>query len=450
MVSNFKVKNFWLAFFITISVLAIALSVYFAVSHNVQMSKIKSNTISNENVYKRRVENGYRQTLYTIEDSLKNLDADLGKTALSNDASMQTERLLNVVSQANNLSASIAHLPVTASENLDKIETFANQTGDYAVSLIKRLQQGEKLTAKDKATLISLDATCSSLYCKVKEFADSQQSLMLVDKLFADGSGAMGDFIDSIDSKVFEYEKLIYDGPYSDSVEDGALQCKDAISVEKGQELIKQKFDATTIKFVQKVQNKGLTYVYDVQTKDGDGRVVLACDGRLAEYELTPNQACKYNIDSNQAIAVAQDFCKKHGFDVQAIWVSALEDDVIYVNLAPVVDGAVIYCDLVKVAVSCNGLVVGAETRAYLTNCNSHKVTFGAVGKDEVVKNIDAGIKVANVRKAIVNKLGKEYACWEVEGTFAGNQYFIYVDSSSGKEVDIFKVIQGTEGHTVL
>ena len=104
------------------------------------------------------------------------------------------------------------------------------------------------------------------------------------------------------------------------------MQCKDAISVEKGQELIKQKFDATTIKFVQKVQNKGLTYVYDVQTKDGDGRVVLACDGRLAEYELTPNQACKYNIDSNQAIAVAQDFCKKHSKTTVSLTNGELQD----------------------------------------------------------------------------------------------------------------------------
>lgn len=449
MVSSFKSKNIWLAFFITLSVLAIALSIYFVVSHQRQLSQIRSNVISNENVYKRRVENGYRQTLYIVEDSLKNLDADLGKTALSNDSAMQTERLLNVVSQANNLSASVAHLPIGASENLDKIETFANQTGDYAISLIKKLQQGEGLTAKDKAALVSLDCTCSSLYHGIKEFSDRQQSQMLVDKLFADGSGAMSDFVDSIDSQVFEYEKIIYDGPYSDSVNNEGLVCGKSISVDDGKSIIKKSFGATEVSFVGKMQNNGLTYLYDIKNKDGNGRVVLACDGRLVEYELSPNQACKYDIDSKQAIAVAEEFCKKHGFEVKAIWVSALADDVIYVNLAPIVDDAVIYCDLVKVAVSCKGLVVGAETRAYLTNHHNHSVTFGKVSKQDAVKAM-TGVKVANVRKAIVNKLGKEYACWEIEGVFEGNQYFVYVDSNSGKEVDIFKVVQGTEGHTVL
>jgi germination protein YpeB len=170
----------------------------------------------------------------------------------------------------------------------------------------------------------------------------------------------------------------------------------------------------------------------------------------LVEYEFVPNQDCKYTIDSNQASAVAQKFCRQHGFDVQPVWVSALADDVIYVNLAPILDGAVVYCDLVKVAVSCNGLVVGAETRAYLSNYHSHDVSFGKLSQKEATNALDANLKVANVRKAIVNKLGKDYACWEVEGNFDGNQYFVYVDSNTGKEVEIFKVIQGTEGHTVM
>lgn len=449
MISNFKVKNFWLAFFITIAVLAIALSVFFAVSHQIELAKIKSNVITNENVYKRKVENNYRQALYTVEDSLKNLDASLGKASLSNDVTMQTEMLLNVVSQANNLSSSIAHLPVAASENLDKMETFANQAGDFAISVIKRLQQGEKLTAKDKAALIGLDVTCSSLYYSIKEFVDKEQGQMLVDRLFADGSGAVDSLVGSIDSQVFEYEKLIYDGPYSDSINQETLKCDKTIDVAEGNDIVKRLFEATNVNFVGKVNDNGLTYVYDIESKHGKGRVVIACDGRLVEYELSPSKSCKCNISSQQAIAVAEAFCKKHGFDVEAIWVSALSDDVIYVNLAPMLDGAIVYCDLVKVAVGGDGLVVGAETRAYLTNHHAHNVTFGAIEKQEAVKAVD-GVKVANVRKAVINKRGKEYACWEIEGSFEGNQYYVYVDSNSGKEIEIFKVIEGTEGHTVM
>ena len=450
MQTNIKLKNFWLAFFITISVLATALAIFFAVSSNKKVHDIKSNVISNDNVYKRRIENNYKQTLYTIEDSLKNLDSDLGKVALSNDGAMQTERLLKVVSQSNNLSASFAHLPLNASENLDKIETFANQTGDYAISLIKKLQQGNNLSTDDKKALISLDKTCSSLYKSVKEFVDGQENQVLVDKLFADGTGAIGDFVDGIESQVFEYEKLIYDGPFSDTIKQSALKCGKALSIYEGGQIVKQKFDADSVQFEGKVQDKGLTYVYSVQTANGVGRVVLACDGKLVEYDFVPNKQCKYNIDSKQAIYVAQQFCNRLGFDVEPVWVSALSDDVIYVNLAPIVDDAVVYCDLVKVAVSCNGLVVGAETRAYLSNYHTHDIKFGNITKEQISSKMDKSINVVGVRKAIVNKLGKDYACWEVEATFEGNQYFIYVDSNSGKEVEIFRVIEGTEGHTVL
>ncbi len=447
--TKFNIKNFWLTFFITVAVLAISLSVYFCISYQRELANIKSNVVTNESFYKRRVENAYRQNLYNIEDSLKNLDANLGKTALSNDSSMQTDRLLNIVSQANNLSSNVANLPVTASENLDKIEAFANQLGDYSISLVKRLQSGDKLTAKDKATLLSLDATCNSLYNGVKDFTNGEQSQLLVDKLFADGSGAISNFVDNIDSKVFEYEKLIYDGPYSDAVEKQSLQCSTAVSIEEGVKIVKDKFNATKVEFISEIKNNGVFYLYNISMSSGNGRVMLACNGSLAELELTPNQQCKYNIDSECAMDVAKQFCQKQGFDVEPIWVSALSDDVIYVNLAPIKDEAVIYCDLVKVAVSCNGMVIGAETRAYLTNHHNHNVKFGSVTMEQATESMK-GLKVANVRKAVVNKLGKEYACWEVEGDFEGNQYFVYIDSTTGKEIDIFRVIEGTEGHTVL
>ena len=149
-------------------------------------------------------------------------------------------------------------------------------------------------------------------------------------------------------------------------------------------------------------------------------------------------------------MSVAKQFCKSHGFDVEPVWVSALADDVIYVNLAPIVNDAIIYCDLVKVAVSCNGVIVGAETRAYLTNHHNHNIKFGKLTKDDAVGALDNAVKVTNVCKAVVNKQGQEYACWEVEGMFGGNQYYVYIDSTSGKEVEIFRVIEGTEGHTVM
>ena len=448
--TKFNVKNFWIALFVTLAVLSMALAVYFAVTTDSKLSQIKSNVISDENYFKQKVDNLYRQTLYGVEDSLKNLDADLSKVALSNSKAMQTDRLLNVVAQANNLTADVSHLPVSYGENLSKLEKFANQTADFSVSLIKKLNNGQSLTDEDKAMLLSLDAVCSSLHGSVNEFLYKNQGSSIVDATFMDGAGPINNLVNGVENQVFEYEKLIYDGPYSDSIKQAQIPCAKAISVEEGKSIVEKSFGATAVNFVSKVNDKGVMYLYDIKTSEGNGRVSLVCDGRLAEYEFAPNYACKYQIDSSTAMKVAKNFCKQQGFDVEPVWVSALDDSVIYVNLAPLVDNAVVYSDLVKVAVSCNGLVVGAETRAYLTNHQNHNVTFGKLSVEDVVKQINGDLSVVSTRKAIVNKGGNDFACWEVCGDFNNSRYYIYVDSATGNEIEIFRVVEGTEGHTVM
>ena len=59
-------------------------------------------------------------------------------------------------------------------------------------------------------------------------------------------------------------------------------------------------------------------------------------------------------------------------------------------------------------------------------------------------------MKVKNSNLALVPKGEKEVLCFEFECVMDDEQYFVYIDANTLNEVDIFKVIKGTEGYTVM
>ena len=55
-----------------------------------------------------------------------------------------------------------------------------------------------------------------------------------------------------------------------------------------------------------------------------------------------------------------------------------------------------------------------------------------------------------NVNMALVPKNDDEILCFEFECEADGEQYFVFINADTLEETDIFKVIKGTEGYTVM
>ena len=243
--------------------------------------------------------------------------------------------------------------------------------------------------------------------------------------------------------EVFTYEKLIYDGPFSDSMEKN-VTVPVTVSYRDGLETAKKVFGGEVV-FAGK-SGDGQYLIYSVN--DGQGRVLIAADGKVAEGELRSTSEGEAKVNSRQCIESAEKLCKNLGMDVSAIWVSKEQDNITYVNLAPVVNGIIVYPDIVKVAVDCvSGNPVGIEARSYVANHRDREGLTMADMPDNL--SSDRGYEVISVKKALVEKNDKEYLCYQLECNKDGNQYFVYLDNG-GHEVEIFKVVKGTEGYTVM
>lgn len=440
------IKNFWMIFFGVVALLAIAAAVTLGVVMNSRMAQMKLSTVTDENTYKVAQENNYRRALYAACDSMKNLDANLGKAAISQSAANQTQMLTNVIIHANHVNQNLANLPIADSDNLSSCQKFVNQTQDYAAYLLKKLANGEELSASERTALMSLDAVATNVYNVLEDYANSDSGMFITN---GNGMGNFGDLTDSFDQveqNSFTYEKLIYDGPFSDSVEQKVLKTDKTVSTKKGSEIVAELFGENTFK--SKIDNKGTWYSYELE----NGRVLLAADGRVAQYEAyNESDMSGKALKKEDCIASAEEFCQKLGYDVKGVWVSKTQDETTYVNCATVQDGVIVYPDLIKVAVdSYSGKVVGMEAKAYLFNHTDWKVDFGSVSEKDAQKAVDAGLNVTNVAKSLIEKDGKHYLAYEFQCQAGKRQYYVYVDSETGKEVEIFKVIENTEGYTVM
>lgn len=442
---NNSIKNFWTIFFGVIALLAIASAIVIGVVAANKIAFMRMSVVDDENSYKVSQENGYRSSLYLACDSMKNLDANLGKIAVSNDTAHQTQMLAKVVIHANQVNQSLSNLPFAESDKLASCQKFVNQTQDYATYLLGKLSRGEVLTADERVALKSLDAVATNLYDFLQEYASSDSGLFMTNGNGLNNVGSLSDSFDEVDDNAFAYEKLIYDGPFSDSIEEKVLKTDKTVSAEEGGKIVSELFGEN--KFVSEINNKGSLYLYDTQV----GRVYLTKNGKVAQYEAYNEASGQVSVDCDKCIAVAEEFCRKLGYDVKGVWISKTQDFVTYVNCATVIDGVIVYPDLIKVAVDCaSGEVVGMEARAYLINHCDWSVDFGDVTQSDAQTAVDGALKVTNVAKALIEKNGERYVCYEFQCQDGDRQYYVYVDSKTGKEVEIFKVISNTEGYTVI
>lgn len=444
MVKQSSIKNFWMIFFGVIALLAIATTVFFGVYFSRENARIRMSVVDDENYYKVAAENNYRRSLYAACDHLKNLDACLGKAAVCGGAENRVQALTNVVIHANLVNRYLANLPVADSDNLVACQRFVNQSQDYATFLLKRVAKGNPLTVEQKTALKNLDEVATNLYNTLQAYAESDSGMFVTNGNGLNGVGTLSDTFENADSHLFSYEKLIYDGPFSESVEEKQLKCQKKISHEEGLQKVEKLFGDAV--FSGELKSNGVWYCYELE----NGRVVLAADGRVAQFDSYVEANGESNVDISVCKQKAEEFCAKLGYDVKAVWVSMVQN-VVYVNCATEIDGVTVYPDLVKVAVNAaNGTVVGCEARAYLYNHQNWDVTFGSISQEQAQKTLDGTLKVQGVGKCLVEKNHQYFACYEFRCESGGRRYFVYVDSKSGEEVEIFKVIENTEGYTVM
>ena len=447
-----KIAKTWI-FFLASLLLLCGGVIFCLLQTNDKMQKENDATIKRSKTYHIQLENIYEKSVFELADSLNNMQANLSKLHASGGVANQHKLIAKIVSEAETAESDIATLPID-NECLKKTAEFANRTSDFCLSLQQKIAKGNSINESDRKTLKWLSATSQTLAKRMATICQQVgNEIMLSDGVLHNGKiGGVDNEFDEVDDATFDYPQMIYDGPFSDSKKQEVKVNLPAVSALQAEQKVKEKLEFLGIEKVEykgETKNKLDVYNFEVSLKNGTKYYLQSSkNGGVICY--LSSAGCKGKADSKtQAMQLAKQFANNLGYDVEPVWVSKQNGGPTYVNLAPVVSGVIIYPDLVKVAVDDNG-VCGFEGLNYLANHKTRVLDKMARSDKMARQKLADGMQVKNSNMALVEKNEKEILCFEFECVMDDDQYFVYIDANTLDEVDIFKVIEGTEGYTVM
>lgn len=440
-----KVGRFWAVFAVVMAIALIAVSVAWAASRAKQNAQAQA--------MQTKLENTYRQSYYEFTYSLGNLLDNLNKLRVARSPSMQMQLLGQVNAYA--VQAATALSGVGEAQQTLRTTKCINQAGDYCLRLQYALALGGALTQADKDNL-------AGLYVALGEIERSMAALQ--DEVEEDGFAfvsALGqsnphltDALARFETEAASYPALIYDGPFSDALDNKqpTIAAEPAVTQQQALESVSAYLPyAGRITYAGKREGALPVYCFDVATAQGDYRVEITVQGG---YLASLNSAAAPDdtvIGEEEAIAFGQDYLASIGLDaMQAVWVSNY-NSLYYVNYAYVQSGVVCYSDLAILQIDAQTKrLVGVETIDYLYNHTERALPAAAIDEQAAKDAVAGDIAVESVRLALIpTDGGSEKLTYEVYGKAGDEQYFVYVDAQNATEYKIMRVVDSGQGELV-
>ena len=433
---------------IILSIAVVALGILYGIS------------MSSLNSYQATLENVYQKNFYELVDEVNNAETKLNKVLASNSASYKSKLLKEISKNASEAQTRLNMLPYSINGLSDTI-SFVNQVSGYTETLAKTLENGQNFCSNDEETLEnayeSIVNTKKSLSSMSKPMWEGYNITDSSLKLDGDYNNLTSD-MSAMNGEDIEYPTMIYDGPFSDSQVNKEVKGLNfgEVSMETAKSNLGKVLTGVNMdNFDFQGESKGHFTTYDFSYEDENGAYTFAQVTKKGGKLLTLSSQNIYKtkkLELENAEKIALDFAKKADIsNMKVVWSDVIGDDA-FINLAPVIDGVVIYPDLVKVKVDLTkGNVLGFEASSYYMNHVDRKIMPTRITQSVAKAKLYSGLKVKDTRIALIPlEYDKEVLCYEFICTMNGNTYYVYINAVNGAEENILKVIQTDNGNLLL
>lgn len=410
------------------------------------------------NNYRVNLENVYKKNFYNLLDSVNTAENDMAKLLASSSTTYQTKMLTSVAKSSNEAQISVSGLPLTEGDIFDMVKMI-NQIYGYTSTLSSKVAKGEALTNSEIETLEDVYQNISVLKNQLNEFARKMQTgySILDESLYnSDGTNNFTEIFTQMNDLDVKYPTMIYDGPFSDSVVNSEI--KGLTGSEVSEEVAKEKISKHFKNLVElnyEETTKGRFETYNFRAKNSDDEMLYIQVTKIGGNILTVSGAGSNgsaNVSEEDAKNIAINFAKNNGIEnAQVVWSDGLYDD-LYLNIAPVQNGIILYPDLVKVKINLlTGTVVGYDSTSYFTNHTNRTLNQGGISASQAESKISSDFVLQKIRKALVPlDYNREVVCYEIEATKDENTYYFYINVEDGDTENILKVIQTDNGSLLM
>lgn len=403
------------------------------------------------------LESAYQKSFYDTIEQVDNIDSNLSKALITSDNGALQKYLVDTAINSELAENDLGQLPLH-DESKYYTTKLINQIGDYSKYLNNKLINGESLSKSDYENLRRLylaNLTLkNSLATMMEDMGENFNFSKMVD---GNSDNLVIKGFDELQNLSVDYPELIYDGPFSDGLNDREVKglTGENIDEAKAREEFIKIFNNYSLEEIESVGSaNGNIECYCVQAMV-DGDLLYAQISKKGGHLIMFSYAgdCeRVNCDGERATQKAQEFLTELGIvNMKAVWIN-LSNNVYTINFAFEQNGVIVYSDLIKVRVCAETQkVLGLEATTYYLNHTDRVIEKPLLTKAQAVKKISTNIDAKTARLALV-PVGNssEKLCYEISGEYENSTYYIYIDAISGKQVEMFKVIETTEGQLLI
>ncbi len=398
---------------------------------------------ANLNYRRNELEGVYQKAYFECMESLNDLELKMSKLQLSTSGNSQRKLLTDISSDSAVVQTNLATLATNDTESSDIIGFF-NKLGDYSKTLAAGVS-ASPLTDDNRATVKKLHTAVVAFR---SELSSVQDEIMNGGKLL----GSVGKSLNYIDASFgniknssLDIPELIYDGPFSDALNDREtkfLNGLSEISADEAKQKVESVFEGATVELTGEAGRDIATYLFSLSGSLNGTVQISKLGGYILLFDCY-NEPLDTTIEESDAEKIAGDFVSRLGYaGMIPVWISN-NNSTYYVNMAFENNGVVYYPDLVKVKIAADtGAILGLEARNYIFN-HAERALQSPVEEPNARAALPNGVTVKTSRLTLIpTEWNSEILAYEYEVEYENETYYIYVDAVNAEEIKVMKVIE--------
>lgn len=404
--------------------------------------------------YKLEIQNNYSRSLSDLTSSVNNISNILKKAQYVTTPAQLGQMAVKLLTETEISKTALSQLP--SGENLEVLNRFLSQVGNYALSVSQGLYSGNDFPKDYSDNISSLSGTAD----KISQAVGNAQinynnpdywAQELEEKIDSEVSDSLSSTLTDLEGELTDYPTLIYDGPYSDHIlNKEPLMIKDAQEVSQTQAAATAaqyaECDINDLELVDEQEGKIPVYRFsgngtDITVSKSGGYVVYMRKNRTIEtYVLSYEQAlekAKRFLDKNDMLS----FVETYYFTDEGVCV---------INFAFLDGKTICYTDLIKVGVSMDtGEIVLYEASGYLSNHKERAFETVTYTLEDARAVISDKLTVNKTALALIPTAYGEERCYEFTCTDGEQEVLVYINVLTLAEEEILILLKSDGGTLV-